>query len=339
MGKRARVIATLFVIRILFISYGYNKEYLPAGGSTAMMPVMSYRTSNFSYHGYRLTYEGVGSGTGISRLIDGVYALAASDEYVPYDVAREYGLINLPILVQAFVFVANVPFDIRLNATVIADIYLGKITYRDDPSIKALNPNVNLPHEPIYAVHRKDSSGTTAVITTRLSKNSEERREKVGASDTVHRPVDDIGHGIPAIGNSGVAETVKKTPYSIGYVGYARAVELKLRVVSLPNGSGEFVRPSIDAFSRAVESYDKTYGIPGNFSVYILDAPSGRPIVSFGYVVIYRGLSNLSGEAKEAVKEFLRYALTMGQGILKSAHFAPLPEDIVERVLDILNSF
>ena len=304
-----------------------------------MMPVMSYRSTNFSYHGYRFTYEGVGSGTGISRLIDGVYVLAASDEYVPAEVAKKYNLINLPVLIQAFVFVVNLPFDISLNASVIADIYLGKIAYRDDPAIKALNPDIDLPHEPIYAVHRKDSSGTTAVITSRLSKNSEERKNLVGSGDSIYWPVDDTGRGIPAIGNSGVAETVKETPYSIGYVGYARAIELKLRIAKLPNGSSEFVEPSIDTFQEAVESYEEEFGIPANFSVYILDAPRGWPIVSFGYVVLYKGLSNLSPEAKEAVKAFLRYILTSGQAILSSAHFAPLTTGIISRVLDILNSF
>lgn len=338
MRKRSRRLLAITILRILFVSYGYNRNYLATGGSTAMMPVMSYRAMNFSYHGYRFTYEGVGSGTGISRLIDGVYALAASDEYVPAEIAEKYDLLNLPVLVQAFVFVVNLPFDIRLNASIIADIYLGKVAYRDDPEIKSLNPDVDLPHKPIYAVHRKDSSGTTAVITSRLAKNSEERKKTVGSSDSVYRPVDETGRGIPAIGNSGVAETVKETPYSIGYVGYAWAMELKLRIAKLPNGSNEFVEPSIEEFQEAVESFDEAYGIPGNFSVYILDAPRGRPIVSFGYAVIYKGLRNLSPDAREAVKAFFRYILTTGQGVLPSAYFAPLPAKIISRVLDILSS-
>ncbi len=334
MRRRSRILLLIFLLRILFVSHGFQKNTLAAGGSTAMLPIMSFWTERFSYHSYKISYEGVGSGTGISRLIDGVYAFAASDEYVPAELAKEYDLINIPILVQAFVFVVNMPMKIRLNATIIAEIYLGEIAYRDDPKIEALN-HIDLPHKPIIAVHRKDASGTTAVITTRLSKNSAKRSSVVGSGDSVYWPVDDTGRGVAAIGNSGVAEAIKERPYSIGYVSYAWAKELSLNIVSLPNAEGEFVEPSINAFEEAVEAYK----IPENYSSYVLDSPRGWPIVSLGYVVLYRGLKNLSPEAKEAVKAFLRYALTAGQEILEKAYFAKLPPKIVEKVLELLSSF
>ena len=72
------------------------------------------------------------------------------------------------------------PGELRLDGEALADAFLGKVPYWDDPEIKALNPTVNLPHTAITIVHRSDGSGTTFNFTDYLSKVSPEWKSKVG---------------------------------------------------------------------------------------------------------------------------------------------------------------
>ena len=51
--------------------------------------------------------------------------------------------------------------NLKLDATVIAEIFGGKITTWNNPAITALNPGVSLPSTPITIAVRSDSSGTT----------------------------------------------------------------------------------------------------------------------------------------------------------------------------------
>ncbi len=69
----------------------------------------------------------------------------------------------------------------KLTGTVLAKIYLGKITNWNDPAIKKLNKGVNLPDKTITVVHRSDGSGTTYNFTDYLSHVSPRRgRRQVG---------------------------------------------------------------------------------------------------------------------------------------------------------------
>ena len=77
---------------------------------------------------------------------------------------------------------------LKLTGTVIADIFLGKITKFNDPAIQELNPEVSLPNEDIVVAHRSDGAGTTFVFVSYLAKVSEEWNEKVGVGKSVEWP-------------------------------------------------------------------------------------------------------------------------------------------------------
>ncbi|HJS63931.1 MAG TPA: substrate-binding domain-containing protein [Nitrososphaeraceae archaeon] len=55
--------------------------------------------------------------------------------------------------------------ELKLTGPVISEIFMGKITKRNDPKIKEFNPDLDLPAEGMHVVHRSDGSGTTFVFT------------------------------------------------------------------------------------------------------------------------------------------------------------------------------
>ena len=73
-------------------------------------------------------------------------------------------------------------------------------------------------HE-IVVIHRSDGSGSSYAWTDYLSKVSPYWKAAVGANSAPKWPV-----GIGAEGNEGVANLVRGTPDSIGYVEYIYAI-------------------------------------------------------------------------------------------------------------------
>lgn len=128
-------------------------------------------------------------------------AMGGTVVQVPIDLGGEAVSYNVP----------GLPNHLDLTGPVLADIYLGQITNWDSPALKALNPKVHFPNEPITVVHRADGSGTTYIFTNYLGDISSAWVAKVGVGKTVAWPV-----GVGGQGNEGVAGLVSETPGAIG---------------------------------------------------------------------------------------------------------------------------
>lgn len=63
--------------------------------------------------------------------------------------------------------------------------------------------------------------------------------------------IDSWGQG--GKGNEGVTGLVKQLEYSIGYVELVYALQNKLQYAFVKNADGEFVKPSLEALSKAAE--------------------------------------------------------------------------------------
>ena len=134
--------------------------------------------------GNSLNYQSIGSGGGIKQIQNKTVDFGASDMPLAPDALDKDGLMQFPTVIGGDVPVVNLkgikPGELKLSGTLIADIFLGKITKWNDPAISALNPGVNLPDLAISVVHRADGSGTTFIWTNYLSKKSPIGRRKSG---------------------------------------------------------------------------------------------------------------------------------------------------------------
>lgn len=314
-------------------------------GATFLNPQMQAWASKF----YELTggriqvnYQSIGSGAGQAKFREGVLDFAGSDPPLKADIYNEFkdkgGIIQFPVVIGTIVIVHNIPTvesgKLKLTGEVVAKIYLGEIIYWDDPVIKALNPELNLPHEKIIAVHRSDGSGTTRVFTAYLAKVSKNWKDKVGSDFTVAWPVDQLGNGVGGKGNEGVAAAVKQNLYSIGYVETAYAYEVGLKVALIQNRDGNYVLPTREAVESAAKAlvtvlpraYEDWSRI---FPDETVDAPGKEsyPITSFSFVILRQVYDD---PVKAAIlKEFFQWVLTEGQkdvNIVKG--YEPLPPEV-----------
>lgn len=314
---------------LIFAGAGAHAADVMGAGSTFVYPILSKWAA--TYHektGARVNYQSIGSGGGIAQIKAGMVTFGASDKPLAPDELSKSGLAQFPLVVGGVVPVVNVDVaaaaPLKLTGTVLADIYLGKVTKWNDPAIGALNPGVALPDQKITVVRRSDSSGTTFNWVNYLSKSSEEWKTKVGNDTVVQWPV-----GVAGKGNEGVATYVNATKGAIGYVELSYAVKHKMKYAQVKNKAGVFVDPSAASFQAAAASAEWK---AEDFYEVITDAPGkdSWPIAATTFVLMYKDPKNAPA-SKEALS-FFKWALESGQADAQKFDYVPLPSTLVQQI-------
>jgi phosphate transport system substrate-binding protein len=304
---------------------------LTGAGSTFVFPLFSKLVDQYQKQcGVKINYQSVGSGAGIQQITARTVDFGASDgimtEKQEADATAAGGpILHIPVTMGPVAVVVNLPGiqknQLKLSGDVLADIYLKNIKKWNDDRIKALNPGVSLPNADITVAHRSDGSGTTFIFTNYLGKVSSEWQSKVGNATSVNWPGDVGGQG-----NEGVAGQVLQLPGAIGYVELAYALQNNLAYVQMRNKSGNFIEPTLDSASKAVEGAS----IPADAKVVVTDTPNanGYPIVGFTWALAY---VNARDEVKgQALAHYLWWAIHDGQKLSTSLQYPAMGADAVK---------
>ncbi len=329
-------------------AFAQTQVTINGAGSTFVFPLMdTWRVQYNKVHSdVSLNYQSIGSGGGIKQLFSKTVDFGASD--APLSASQTSSapaqVVHIPESIGSVAVVYNIPEiptgGLKLTGQVLGNIFLGNITKWDDPQIKSLNPDLSLPSRNIVTVHRSEGSGTTFIWTSYLAKHNSNWNTQIGKGTQVQWPV-----GIGATGSEGVANTLKGTPYSIGYVELNYALNNKMATAALQNPSGKFVQPTLDSTKAAVAaaSGNLPAGDQSWSSVSMLDSsdPNAYPIASFTYILVYKDLSNdpnLDQGKAQALVSFLSWMVTDGQNFSSSLSYVPLPDSVVSHDLDTLKS-
>jgi len=277
----------------------------------------------------RFNYQSIGSGGGQKQILAQTVDFGASDgPMTDANLSKAPGkLLHIPTVAGAVAMTYNLPGNpaLKLDGQTIADIYLGKIKKWNDSKIAASNAGTKLPDNDIVVVHRSDGSGTTFIFTDYLSKVSPEWKQKAGNNTSVNWPT-----GIGGKGNEGVSGQVKQTPGAIGYVELIYALQNKMAVADIKNAAGQFVKPTIESVTAALG----TAQIPDDFRFSMTNAPGSDayPIAGATWLLVYEEQKD-SAKGKKLV-EFLKWALTKGEGMAQELNYAALPDSVRQRVLN-----
>ncbi len=277
-----------------------NSSYLsadlkaPAGtlnssGSTFVQPF--FNSAFYAYTGknpgLKVNYQGVGSGAGISAFQAGTVDFAASD--VPMsssDLAKVPAssgpVIQIPDILGGVTVSYNLPGvtkRLRLDAPTLAGIFDGSIKNWNASQITSLNPGVSLPSNPIVPEVRADSSGTTYIFSDFLS-TAASSVWTLGKSKTINWP----STAVQTPKNSGVAASIKSTPYSIGYVELAYALQNNFTYAAVKNAAGNYVVPSISTV--AADAAQKTNVSSTDFSIVDASGATSYPISGYSWAIL-----------------------------------------------------
>ncbi|MGO8764676.1 MAG: phosphate ABC transporter substrate-binding protein PstS [Limisphaerales bacterium] len=281
----------------------------------------------------RFNYQSIGSGGGQRQLLEQTVDFGASDAPMADEMmAKAPGkILHLPVVVGGEAIAYNLPGNpkLDLDGDTLANIYLGNITKWNDPKIVALNPGVSLPDLPVIVVHRSDGSGTTFIFADYLCSVSPAWAGKVGKGTSVKWPT-----GLGGKGNEGVAGQIMQLPGTIGYVELAYAIQNSMTYAEMKNAAGNFVPCTLATVSAALN----TAKIPDDFRFSMVNSagPDAYPIAGASWVLVYQHQQN-SDQGKKLVA-FLKWALTDGQKFSAALYYAPLPDNVVQRELKMLET-
>lgn len=293
-------------------------------GAGATFPAPLYNAWAQDYAQKRqvsINYQAIGSGGGIKAITARSVDFGATDSpMTDAELAQAQGVLHIPTCVGCVVAAYNIPgvqVSIRLTGVVLADMLTGKVGTWNHPSIAALNPGVKLPAIRVVPVSRADSSGTTAIFTSYLTRVSPSFKAEIGEGKSVNIKV-----GVKGKGNDGVAALVRQTPGAVGYVELAFAEKNKMPFATIQNAKGNWIVASIRSATESATAKD----LPADFRAMITNTQDkeGYPIAGFTWLLMYPN-------AKREVKDFIRWCLTDGQKLAAKYDYAPLPESVRRR--------
>ena len=328
----------------------YGDASLRGAGSTFVQPLMAtwvgqYRTDPWQVLGTvrgsngglgdrlsndGLDYEPVGSLAGIQRIRAGFVDFAATEMPLPAEYLTKNGLVQFPWVAGAVAIVATVRGDgvagaapLRLDASTLAAIFLGRIRRWSDPAIVAHNPGRSLPDAPITVIHRSDGSGTTFTFASWLANHDPDWKQQVGADLLLKWPV-----GAGQKGTDGVIRALRTTPNAIGYVNAVQARQAALPVVALRNAAGHFLPPDPATVKTALAELDSASD-PGKLRI---DAAGDG---SYPLVATVFGLvrTPLDSARQRRTAEFIAWTLTRGRGLADHGGYASLPEPVARATI------
>jgi phosphate transport system substrate-binding protein len=282
----------------------------------------------------QFNYQSIGSGGGQKQLLNQTVDFGASDAPMSDDsMAGAPGrILHLPIVAGGVAVIYNLPGNpkLKLDGNTLAEIYLGHIRKWNDPKIASLNPGTTLPDLGIIPVHRSDGSGTTFIFTDYLSVIDKTWAGSIKMGTAVNWP---DGIGIGAKGSEGVAGQVRQLSGSMGYAELAYADQNKIPYADIKNAAGQFVSPAPQSVSAALA----TATIPPDFRFSIVNAPGATayPIAGPSWILIYQ---KQNGDEGKHLIGFLKWAITEGQKISPSLDYAPLPDELQQRELKLLDT-
>ncbi|MEM5438789.1 phosphate ABC transporter substrate-binding protein PstS [Paraburkholderia diazotrophica] len=318
---------TASLLCCLFAAAAHSADITGAGSTFAAPLYMKWATDYQKSGGSKVIYRGTGSSNGLKQVMAHEVDFAGSDAPLTDDQLAKNGLRQFPTAIGGVVPVVNLPGlkagEVVLTGQVIADIFLGKILYWDDPTIVRLNPKIKMPNYPIAVVRRQDGSGTTLIWTHYLAQVSPEWKRRVGEGTSVRWPL-----GIGGNGNEGVATYVGYLPGAIGYVAWDFTKQNHLTYTAMTNAAGTVVQPGVATFKAAVASADWS----GSFSQLLTNQPGkdAWPVMGATYVLIHQTPDNPAHDG--ATLRFFDWAFNHGGQTVDTLDYIPLPELVLTKI-------
>ncbi|KAL7518311.1 hypothetical protein ACHAWX_003156 [Stephanocyclus meneghinianus] len=279
----------------------------------------------------RLTYRGVGSGTGISEFLgkdipkdSGINTFEAYNDWgsgdIPIDSEdittwNNQGIefVQLPFVLSAVSFFHSIPGvpngkgGLNMTACLLARVFDGDIKTWDHEDIVAINPSLEVPKEyPIYVGRRVLGSSSTYSITNYLYAQCPSNLDNEKGW-----PVDKVGSEIEwdestheCDGSGPMTDCLLENEGAIGYIDSAHGHEEDLLEIALSNADGVFltakdagvegIQAAAADLSNAPASADGDFS---SLAFYNKPGPNTWPITLVSYVYIRKDLPSFMDSA------------------------------------------
>ena len=329
---KRKFLKTVAVFLATVVAGGAFAADITGAGATFPFPMYAKWAEAYKKEtGTGLNYQSIGSSGGIRQIRAKTVAFGATDAPLSGADLDKDGMVQFPAIIGGTVPVINIdgfkPGELRVNGTVLAEIFLGKISKWNDPKLAALNPGKNLPDQNITVVHRADGSGTTFNWTDYLAAVSKEWADTVGKGAAVKWPA---SSSVGGKGNEGVAANVTRVKGAIGYVEYAYVKKNNMNFLQLQNADGKYVSPDDTTFAAAAASAD-WFSVPGmGISMVNAKGANSWPVSTASFILMYKDPADKAQSAE--VLKFFDWAFKNGKAMAAELDYVPLPDVLTAEI-------
>jgi phosphate transport system substrate-binding protein len=333
--RSSRFLVVFLGFLILHPAATRSQETMVLVETGSSMPEPLYKSWIEQFHRQQpstdIRYMATGSAESARNILAGSGDLGGGDAPIPEAQLRAAGkpILELPAVLIGIVIIYELPDvkgELKLTGPVVASIFLGKIKTWNDPAIAKLNPEMNLPDLPIQVLHRNDGKGSNYILSDYLAKVSPEFLATAGRGESPKWP---LGQSFQR--SQDLIGKLRSTPGAIGYTELNLAAGSAVRMVSIKNASGEFIKPSANSIAAAATASGSK--MTNDFRISLTNPPGKEsyPISSFTWLYA-PAVANDPGRGS-AVASYLKWVYTSGQKIAQEKGYAVLPPEVLEKVV------
>lgn len=327
------------ILNVSCINNWKNKNEANISGMGASFPHPFYGIIFENYlqqTGKIISDNATGSGNGMRALQDKTVDFAGSDAIPTKKEFSEFkkDILLIPTCLGGLVITYNLPGveDLKLDGTVLAEIFMNKIQYWDNEAIQKQNPEKELPHQKIVLVYRSNGSGSSFVLSDYLSKVSSEWNKKMGRGKSFN-----WGKGVSAKNSSQLAFLVSQTEGSIGYTSAEHADIFNLSQVALKNSHNEYIKYNKESVLAATD-----FELP-DYPVMITNSPNKNayPLSCYSWILVYKNqaYNKRTQEKYNSLKDFLSFLISEeNQNIAGKLNYVPLPENALNKAKKLIST-
>ena len=309
-----RLIAVAALAALTLPGCAEARTRLSGAGASFPSKIYSRWFADFAKEGgHRVNYQAVGSGSGRKAFLDETVDFGASDDPMKKgDIAKaKRGMVQIPMTGGTIAFGYNMPgCDLKLTQEQAVQVAIGEINNWNQ---------VGCDDQKMTWVYRSDGSGTTAAFSNSMKAFS--KKWKLGVGKSIPWPV-----GIGNKGNAGVAGNIRTTLGAIGYVNQSY-IKGEIVAAALQNKNGEFVKPSVESGSLALNGISLDENLAGTDPNPT--AEGAYPIATLTWILAYE---TGNGRKTEAIKTTLSTMLSDNyQEKAPVLGYVPLRGDILQK--------
>lgn len=330
-----KVLAVILGVLLLLpaVAPGQDRMVLVETGSS--MPEPLYKSWIDEFHKQQpstlVRYMATGSAESARNILAGSGDFGGGDAPIPEAQLRADGksILELPAVLIGIVIIYELPDvkgELKLTGPALASIFLGKIKSWNDPAIAKLNPEMNLPGLPIQVLHRNEGKGSNYILSDYLAKVSPEFLAIAGRSESPKWPV-----GQAFQRSQDLIAKLRGTPGAIGYTELNLAAGSAVRMASIKNAAGEFIKPSATSIAAAATASGSKMNNDFRVSLTNASGKESYPISSFTWLYVPAIAKDPSRGS--TVASYLKWVYTTGQKIAQEKGYAILPPEVLEKVV------
>lgn len=303
-----------FLLYALLTNFSFAAPITGAGPSS-LEAFYSRWSTEFKESGYKIEL--------VFRIQDGAQDSTYGFLLLPQRMTKSASRsVQIPVALSAVTVVYNVPdlkAPIKLDDKILAKIYKGEVQDWDHRDIRALNPELSLPHLKIIVCYPIDP--VEGVNTFNQYINKPEKSEESWSL------------GLAAKNHAAMLGLIRKNTGAIGFIDYPTATINQLSVASLKNAKNKYVVPTPESIAVAAQKNRLEKMIQSD-RVQELEAEA-YPLTHFIYFVPGR----LNKGQKDSVAAFMKWGLEEGQNFLSQMHYVPLPQSLRSASQQMLTSW